>query len=314
MSERKAVVLTGGPVIAVIAEMGIDESGVEEMARWVADRRPACLPEQTLKYLGPDYEHSFDFSDLFPHAMTRSGRPLEEVVEDDDVDGAIGDIITGNELLVELAGRKCYDSFGLKAGRKTNAEYIAHTQQGDIPHASIMYHAKMTFFFAGISRRVSHELIRNYVGADRDEEGSPSQESTRYVEHAGRYIAHPGDLEDEDEVAQFGDDMDLNYRLYLSYIKRRVWKFEAKQGKPPTQMDRKRIYEAASARLSHSCETSWIWTTNPIALAKMIRERANAAADLEFQRFAKKLAHVCVKRWPNLFPQPWVLEAAKGAL
>ena len=40
--------------------------------------------------------------------------------------------------------------------RKSNADYIAHTQQGDVPHASILYHAKMSFFIAGVSRRVSH--------------------------------------------------------------------------------------------------------------------------------------------------------------
>src|SRR5690606_40139163 len=147
MNTKSAVVLTTPPTVAVLAEMGLMPKGILEMMAWVRDRRPECLPDDS----------GFEYMSLFPHDGFEARR-----------------LLTGNELLVELAGRKCYDSFGLKAGRKTNAEYIAHTQQGEIPHASIMYHAKMTFFIGGVSRRVSHELIRHYVGADRDEEGSPS--------------------------------------------------------------------------------------------------------------------------------------------
>jgi thymidylate synthase (FAD) len=285
----KAVVLTSDPVVTVLAEQKIDWSGVEEMTRWVNDRRPECVPDEAM--------HGNPKA-LFPHDMMRGG--------------IVPAPVTDNELLAELAGRKCYDSFGAKAGRKSNADYIANTQQGDIPHASIVYHAKMTFFFAGISRRVSHELIRNYVGSDRDEEGAPSQESTRYVEHAGRYIMHPRDIDSSVSVqAEFINLATRNYDDYLCYIRDEIDFYKLKHdGAEPKGMDRKRIYEAASARLVHSCETSWIWTSNPIALAKMIRERANEGADLEFQRFAKKLAHVCLHRWPNLFTQPWVKEAA----
>jgi thymidylate synthase (FAD) len=255
-------------------------NGVQEMIDWVRSRRPECLSgiaesEQPLE----------NMMSLFPHS------------ED----------VTDNELLVELAGRKCYDSFGLKAGRKSNREYIENTQQGDVPHASIMYHAKMSFFIAGVSRRVSHELIRHYVGADRTEEGSPSQESTRYVEHAGCYIAHPGILNDrDDELGFFASEMGRNYNAYRGYIDRRVEAFTRANGEPPKGMDRKRIFESASPYLSHACETSFVWTTNPIALAKMFRERDHEAADLEYLRLARKWKKVALAQWPNLFPQSWM--------
>src|SRR5678816_754509 len=105
--------------------------------------------------------------------------------------------VTDNELLCELAGRKCYDSFAEAGAKRTNGEYLRSMWQGRIPHRSTGYHAKMSFFFAHVSRRVSHELIRNYVGADRDEEGNPSQESTRFTHHPGVYIAHPSILGQE---------------------------------------------------------------------------------------------------------------------
>lgn len=279
-------ILTEEPVVAVIAEMGLSGHGIRQMAEWVRARRPECMPDEY------DPENSESWQWLFPHDII------------DDTTGQ--QVRSGNELLVELAGRKCYDSFGLKAGKKTNAEYIANTQAGDVPHGSIMYHAKMSFFIGGISRRVSHELIRHYVGADRTEEGSPSQESTRYVEHSGCYIAHPAILESKPELDHFDGTMRINYGEYCAYIGRRTAEFTEAHGKPPTGMDRKRIFESASPYLSHACETSFIWTSNPIALAKMFKERDNEAADLEYLRLARKWKKICKERWPNLFPQPWM--------
>jgi len=274
----KVKILTDEPTVSIIADMSLNWDGVEEMAEWVRSRRPDCMPDVTGNALE-------DLQALFPHQ----------------------DSVSDNELLVELAGRKCYDSFGLKAGRKTNKEYIANTQVGDVPHASIMYHAKMTFFIAGVSRRVSHELIRHYVGADRTEEGSPSQESTRYVEHSGYYVAHPGILKDETELGYFKSAMSRNYSEYRDYIIRREAAFALiNDGVKPKGMERKRIFESASPYLSHSCETSFIWTTNPIALAKMFKERDHDAADLEYLRLARKWKRVCLEKWSNLFPQSWM--------
>lgn len=287
-----ATFLTSDPIVALIADMSLNHLGVQEMVNWVKETRPLCLPSGNVLTF-----------DLFPHRGFRDENKEEG--------------LTGNELLVELAGRKCYNSFGEMAGRKSNKEYIEHTQMGEIPHASIAYQAKMSFFVAGISRRVSHELIRHYVGADREEEGNPSQESTRYVEHSGRYIVHPrlllkdGNQSEQahrlDMQARFSDAMRANRREYLAYIQSEFDNFKQNHdGSEPKGIDRKRIYECASSFLSHSAETSFIWTTNPIALAKLIRERQNEAADLEFQRLARAWKKVALEHWPNLFPQPWM--------
>lgn len=294
--KKEVTILTGDPTIEVIAEMCLSHEGINNMVDWVRDHRPECLPDGdsidwSVRGVSKDPRRTLS---LFPHA----------------------DKVSDNELLVELAGRKCYDSFGLKAGRKSNAEYIAHTQEMDPPHASILYHAKMSFFFAGISRRVSHELIRNYVGADRSEEGAPSQESTRFTHHYGFFIMPPRYLQARETLPmddfghpmreRFVHAMQTSYDFYLSAVQEEVDSFAARYGKPPTSMDKKRIYEAASSFLPHQAETSFIWTTNPAAIAKLVKERAGEAADLEMQRFAKKLRRICVERWPNLFPVPWM--------
>jgi thymidylate synthase (FAD) len=286
MSGRKVTILMDEPTIEVIAHMQLATAGLERMARWVKEHRPECLPD--------DYNN---WTDLFPHnEMDNDHSPR-----------------SSNELLVELAGRKCYDSFGLKAGKKSNKEYIANTQAGDVPHSSILYHAKMSFFFAGISRRVSHEIIRNYVGSDRDEEGSPSQESTRFTHHYGFFICPPRYLVTGTPFASirrdhFEDSMQDAYNRYLEAVEEEVANYQTAFGRAPTGIEKKRIYEAASSFLPHQSETSFIWTTNPMAIAKFCRERDNEHADLEIQRFARKWKKLCVVCWPNLFPQLWMHE------
>lgn len=282
---KVVTILTGEPTIAVLAEQRIDWFGAQEMAEWVRAHRPECLPEEWDAPRGPAYpeaEVEQQARTLFPHK----------------------DDVSDNELLVELAGRKCYDSFGLKAGKKSNAEYIAHTQSGDIKHASIMYHAKMTFFIGGVSRRVSQEMMRNYVGSDRDQEGSPSQESSRFTHHAGRFVAHPRLLEpgNEAELKHWKADVQDGYSHYVGYIERQFAAYEQEHGEPCKGMARKRVYESAIGRMPWDFETSYIWTTNPVAMAKFFRERCDDASDLEMQRFAKKWRALSVARWPNLFP------------
>lgn len=281
------------PIVAPLAHMELDPRGTDAMIEWLKSRAPACLPDDL-----EEQPTAFNrMMSLFPHNGEENGREL-----------------THNELLVELAGRACYNSFGLKAGRKTNSEYIANMQQGDVPHRSVQYHAKQSFFIAGVSRRVSHELIRNYVGADRSEEGSPSQQSTRFVENPGFYIIPPKYLEEVgDPVGQgtlledFKRSCHENYANYRSMIDLEINRhMNAHGGERPKGLAYKRILEAASAILSHTVETSFIWTTNPIAIAKLMQERHHELADKEFYRFAGVWKRLALSLDPNLYPQLWM--------
>lgn len=82
--------------------------------------------------------------------------------------------------LVELAGRSCYMSFGaginknVTRTRSGNHNYIG---QGilDTKHGSVLEHAYDTFALVGVSRIVTHELVRHSVGTGY------SQESGRFV-------------------------------------------------------------------------------------------------------------------------------------
>lgn len=274
------VTLVHKPTVIALAEMTLLPDGLNEMLDWVESYRPECLPEETI------FDKDKRAFTLFPHHGKEDKRQL-----------------TGNELLVELAGRSCYHSYGVKAGRKRNAEYVGRMlfpETGTMPHASVAYHAKMSFFVAGVSRRLSHELIRHYVGSDRHEEGSPSQESTRYTLQPGFFVVPPY-IEQHGLTDEFGSAMRLSYNIYRRFLDKQEREFEGLHGKPPSGKERKRIYEAAAGLLPMQTATSFVWTANPVSLAKMFKERRDEAADLEFQALANQWHSLCCDRWPNLF-------------
>ena len=272
--EIPSVKLISEPTVIPLASMELDPEGLNALYDWVKENRAECLPEE------PEDRSRRGWS-LFPH------------------EGREG---TGNELLGEIAGRTCYMSFGAKAGRKSNAAYLAHTQAGPHPHRSILYHPKMSFFLGGISRALSHELIRHYVGADREEEGSPSQESTRYTEHPGSFVIPPRIAGNPTAIREFRGNVTEAYREYRRYLDAETRRYREENGSDPKGLERKRIYEDAAMRLPASASTSFVWTTNPIAIRKLLSERADESANLEIARLARKWAATCELRWPGFFP------------
>lgn len=267
------------PTIFPLAAPELLEEGLKGLHAWLAERDPECAP---------NYQEEGNCRD------SAALLDLVAVVHEN------GREISDAELLPEIAGRKCYNSFGSKMGRKGNADYLAHI--AEVGHLSVLYHVHLSFVLTGVSRRVSHELIRHYVGCHRDTDGSPSQESTRFTEFLGYYVAQPGDLESEGSRDMFERAMGENYRAYCAFLHYAIQKYIADHGdKKPTGMDRKRIYEQAAGRLAQQAETSMVWTGNAVALSKLIKERAAVSADREFQRLARAWGWICLDRWPNLF-------------
>lgn len=297
MAKVEATIVTEDPIVCAIGQMELIHDGVMEMARWVQRYRPHCVPTDGFSSVLDLVPHDGTDTVVCPHGseISQACCPLCKGT------GRESRKVTDNELLCELAGRKCYDSFADAGARRSNGEYLRSMWQGRIPHRSTGYHAKMSFFFAHVSRRVSHELIRNYVGADRDEEGNPSQESTRFTHHPGVYVAHPSILGQERELGLFRVRAQRNYEEYVETIERKIAAYRSQTGKDPKGLDRKRIYESTSNDLMHSCGTSFIWTTNPMAITKFLHERDNDEADMEMARFARAWKRVVIARWPNLF-------------
>jgi len=86
------------------------------------------------------------------------------------------------EVLTEVAGRTCYMSFG--KGRKSNQEYLENILSSK--HGSVLEHAVWSLLFTGVSRSLTHELVRHRAGFGY------SQLSQRYVDEGdARYVVPP---------------------------------------------------------------------------------------------------------------------------
>ena len=89
----------------------------------------------------------------------------------------------GSELIVELAGRTCYLSLGDRQFRKTNADYVGNLiNQG---HGSVLEHAVWDLLITGVSRSLTHELVRHRAGT------AFSQLSQRYVDESTADFIEP---------------------------------------------------------------------------------------------------------------------------
>ena len=90
---------------------------------------------------------------------------------------------TGGQALAEFAGRACYQSWSKPIpATATNAGYLDHILQ--VGHLSVLEHSSATFYITGISRSVTHELIRH-------RHFSFSQLSQRYLPAAGPEVVEP---------------------------------------------------------------------------------------------------------------------------
>ena len=77
------------------------------------------------------------------------------------------------EKLAEIAGRVCYLSFA-RPRPGGNHAYLGHILE--VGHGSVLEHAVWNFVFTGVSRTLTHELIRHRAGTGF------SQLSQRYVD------------------------------------------------------------------------------------------------------------------------------------
>src|SRR5713226_7752840 len=85
------------------------------------------------------------------------------------------------EYLTEVAGRVCYMSFA-KPRPGGNKVYLDHILE--VGHGSVIEHAVWNFIFVGVSRTLTHELVRH-------RHLSFSQLSQRYVDESVAEYVEP---------------------------------------------------------------------------------------------------------------------------
>lgn len=117
---------------------------------------------------------------------------LDKFLSENDAEGWTTDTLVGAERVVEVAGRICYLSFA-KPRPGGNEAYLKHIKQ--VGHGSVLEHAVWTMLIEGISRSLSHELVRHRAG------WAYSQLSQRYVDESVCEVVVPPQLREEVDSA-----------------------------------------------------------------------------------------------------------------
>src|SRR6266516_7020881 len=98
----------------------------------------------------------------------------------------------GGQALAEFAGRACYQSWKKpNPATATNAGYLRHILE--VGHLSVLEHGSVTFYITGVSRSLTHELIRH-------RHFSYSQLSQRYVPERNAAFVEPEVIANDPEL------------------------------------------------------------------------------------------------------------------
>lgn len=191
-------------------------------------------------------------------------------------------------LLTEFAGRVCYLSFGSRQSRRTTDEYVLNLlKQG---HGSVLEHASWSLLIQGVSRSLTHELIRHRVGV------AISQLSQRYVDDPAllEFVMPPlvaDEVVDESPLGQaFRNQCQVAVLAYQS-AREDFANAVAVDYPNATKHERKKMAaEAARAYLPNATATTLVWTINARALRNFLHKRGQMGVELEMRRFACTLA------------------------
>ncbi len=213
-----------------------------------------------------------------------------------------------SEVISETAGRVCYMSFA-KPRPGGNEAYLKHIKE--VGHGSVLENTSWTFLFTGVSRTLTHELVRHRAG------WAYSMLSQRYVDESVAEYVCPPDLQkefkkyepslsypidwDDDVVAGqiWYEAMENAHSAYIKLADHLTKKAEA-SGLIKTEA-RKFARQAARSVLPNATETKITCTANARALRHFLEMRGSRHAEPEIRILASSVLDVLSKDAPNLF-------------
>lgn len=186
------------------------------------------------------------------------------------------------DLIAEYGGRACYQSWHRpNPATQANDAYLSHILEEG--HLSVMEHGSVTFYITGISRALTHELIRH-------RHLSYSQLSQRFVNEESAEVVVPPFLSGDPEAIEWlHAHMDASKALYKKLADRLI----------STGATRKQAREAARAVLPNMTETRIVVTGNIRAWREVISKRNAPGADAEIQEFAREILNHLKVLAPN---------------
>lgn len=197
---------------------------------------------------------------------------------------------TDGERLSEFAGRLCYMSQKNPASRPTR-EYLENIKKQG--HGSVLEHANYSLLLEGVSRSLTHELVRHRAGF------AYSQLSQRYVDESeANFVMPPAIIGDEALESRWREQMDAAQQSYVALVESLMQRYAWVGDKIHR---RKMAREAARGVLPNSTETKIVVTGNARAWRTMLELRTSEGAELEIRRCAVDILRVLQGEAPGFF-------------
>ncbi len=197
---------------------------------------------------------------------------------------------TSGEQLAEFAGRLCYMSQRNPAGRTTRDYLVNILKQG---HGSVLEHANYSLLLEGISRSLTHELVRHRAGF------AYSQLSQRYVDESeAAFVVPPAIIGDDALENEWKAQVESAQKTYVSLVDELMKRYSWVGDKVHR---RKMAREAARGVLPNSTETKIVVTGNVRAWRTMLELRCGEGAEMEIRRLAVMVLRTMQQEAPAFF-------------
>lgn len=209
------------------------------------------------------------------------------------------------EKLIASAAKLCYSSVGIEEIMEdldeTKIDRFLNMLM-DLGHESPVEHVVFTFGVEGVSRTLTHQLVRHRIGC------SYSQQSQRYVRlEQFEYIIPPEIKKIPEARDRFVRAMEEDQRcynelaalLYEAHYKRYIE--EGKNEKQAKMMAEKTSIEDARYVFPNACETKIVFTMSARALLNFFKHRCCNRAQWEIRTMAEEMVKELRKVAPVLF-------------
>lgn len=178
------------------------------------------------------------------------------------------------EKVIETAGRTSYQSFERQSetSYKTFIKMLIRNK-----HESVLEHASASFKISGISRALTHQLVRHRLC-------SFTQQSQRYVNEDNFNYIEPDDIKNNPNAHEIYIELMEQIRKRYSQLR----KLGIKK-------------EDARFILPNSTESEIIMTANFRELRHVLTLRGEKAAQWEIRRLAIEILKILKKKVPDVF-------------
>ncbi|SHF07536.1 FAD-dependent thymidylate synthase [Alkalibacter saccharofermentans] len=208
------------------------------------------------------------------------------------------------EKLISAAAKLCYSKSGIEKlmdGLDEDKVNKFLEKLMEMGHESPIEHVSFTFGIEGVSRSLTHQLVRHRVA-------SYSQKSQRYVTEAQfQYIIPPQIAEDERTKALYVEAMEKDQAIYdaiAGILKEKRYNEYLENGeseKAAKNKAEKTAIEDARYVLPNACETKIIATMNARELLHFFNHRCCERAQWEIRELATQMLKLARDAAPLIF-------------